>query len=108
MQTRTFVSFKSLAFADKHKQAIDGDLFPGQLLSEHLVLELNRRGYIAESLEMDDFAWTFYARSNKYTFWLHVGESGDGGDRWLVVANSTLSFVSRLLRIYPKSVDPAL
>ena len=97
MQIRNFVSFKSPYFVDEYQEFIDGGLFAGQALSEYLVQQMNNKGFTAEPPEMEDFAWTLYVQVDGSTFWIHVGESGNSENEWLVTVNTTLGFLRRLL-----------
>jgi len=94
---RNFVTFKSKDFVNAEQEQRETGLFGGQALAESLVTGLSDRGLAVEQPERDDFAWTFYCKINGRNFWMNIGESGDEEDEWLVIANSTLGFLARLL-----------
>ena len=97
MNKRNFVTFKSNHFVNKDKDIIDAGVFGGKTLSEYLATQLKDNGFETEPPDLDDFAWTFYCKVNNLNFWIHVGEYSNANDPdgWLVVINSTLSFIKR-------------
>lgn len=76
----------------------------GIVLAEYLVEQLQTAGYTCtEPDNYEDFAWWFDCKSKGRTFFMLVGLLDDGPRQWLLTADSTLGFISRLRRINDRS-----
>lgn len=71
---------------------------PGRILAERIVTGLNRRDLDARpERPFEDYCRMIEGASGQTGFEIRVGYIGDNPQQWLVMIDSTLSFIGRLL-----------